>query len=181
MRLVAAICLLLFGCGSVAPGLRDADADTAMGGTGGAGGIGGAANAGQDGGGGTGGNAGAAGNGVACAAGQNTRSDCRDLGTALVTAYVNCKDAGFAADPTWGQCSTDGKIASGDYAGLICPFDVGAEIYPGPANPAASCAAVECIGSIGIPDDVVWYAWRNTADTIYCCDGLVVRKMPRCR
>ena len=183
MKHVIALLVVIAGCGSVSNAGSDGAAGSgsqagAGGGTSGAasgGGIGGAAGTmGGNGAAGTMGGDGAAGT-SACASGQNTRQDCRDNGIVLFPGAYLCRDDGFANDPTWGTCGADGKITGTEYSGLACPFDVAAEYD----STVTSCP--EAVGWRASPGSVAWCSWRDTADTIYCCNARTVRKIARCK
>ena len=172
MRYIIAIGVItgLIGCGGVddrgldAVGGRapDAGSDTIVVGTGGAGGQK-MTDAGVD-----------TGTDSGCV--ENTRADCRDRGTALVSAQYVCRDDGYNSTE-WSACGTDGFL-TGYYAGLPCPFDVGIVNSAGWTGPAPECTDNVIITNGGGSTAAVW---TNTNDTIYCCNGNTVQKIARCR
>lgn len=120
--------------------------------------------------------AGAAGS-PACVAPLPTVEACRASGTVLVTAAFWCSETYDAAKSLYADNCVNG-LMTGYYAGMSCPFDVVIATTPdwtGPA-PGHTGAIVTNAGTS------VSTIWRNTADTIYCCDadGLSVKKLDRC-
>jgi hypothetical protein len=112
----------------------------------------------------------------ACPSGENTRTDCRDHGTALLAAQYACHDDGYN-EAIWGTCGSDGKLV-GYYAGLPCPFDVGIVNSTDWAGPCPECTDSVIITNGGGSTSAVW---RNTSEVIYCCDNTTVRKIARCK
>lgn len=169
--LILGILVGLVGCGevmeSMTPDAGDGGGTAGTGGSsqGGAGGGNGGSTAGA-------GNAGTAGS-TTCE--ENTRIECRNVGTALVTAAYACHDEGYS-EALWGTCESG--TLTGYYAGLSCPFDVGITTTPGWTGPAPEATGGTIITNMGGSTSAVW---TNTADTIYCCDGNTVRKIARCR
>ncbi len=165
--IIIGIVVGVIGCGDVTSLMIDAG-DAGASGAAGAGGSGGMAVAGTMG---TAGATGGGGAGGSCV--ENTRIECRNVGTALVAAQYACHDDGYS-EAVWGTC-TNGSLV-GYYSDLPCPFDVGIVNTVGWSGPAPEATNGTIITNGGGSTSAVW---TNTADTIYCCDGNTVRKIAR--
>lgn len=112
---------------------------------------------------------------TACAAPLPTVEACRASGVALVTAEFWCSETYDDTKSLSADNCVDGTM-TGYYAGMSCPFNVAIATTAGWTGPAPEHTG-SIITNAGSSAST---AWRNTDAAVYCCDGLIVKKLDRC-